>query len=183
MGGNVRRGIASRIAIASNNWALATGLALALSGCLLPKYEREAEYDPVQAAVIHAEGKAEISGQAFLQKSSGAVVYAAGREVILYPGSDYIAEQMRLVYGDKKFLSYYGTGREFDRTDPRFLEDRRVTKANAQGRFSFDKIAPGKYFVETSVIWRSRDLVGGGLVYESVEVAGEEKVEIIVSGH
>ncbi|MEC9342462.1 MAG: hypothetical protein VYD64_01325, partial [Pseudomonadota bacterium] len=94
-------------------------VALTLGGCLLPRYRTEIAYDPQQAAFAREPGTASISGQAFLQKSSGVVVYAAGRNVILFPVTDYTSERIRLVYGNRRFLDVLFAGRQFETTDER----------------------------------------------------------------
>ncbi|MCP5810058.1 hypothetical protein NL321_28340, partial [Klebsiella pneumoniae] len=74
-----------------------------------------------------------------------------------------------------------------DATDPAYGDYTRTTKAEANGRFVFDKVAPGDYFITTQVIWGDEDAFSreGGSVYDSVTVTGKETepVHVILSGY
>jgi hypothetical protein len=119
--------------------------------------------------------------QAFLQKPSGTLVFAAGKDTHLYPATEYTAERLYRIYGDKKFLSAYSLSREPE-IDRRFLDDLRVTKASSSGRFEFRGLAPGKYFIETALTYHWQDLLYGGRFYEVVEVGEGAKVEVVLTG-
>lgn len=63
----------------------------------------------------------------------------------------------------------------------------RTTKAGSTGRFSFDKVAPGRYFVTTQITWAPKDsfMIEGGAVYDEVTVTGKETdpIDVVLSGN
>jgi hypothetical protein len=67
------------------------------------------------------------------------------------------------------------------------VEHMRTTKAEANGRFGFEGVAPGEYIVSSQVIWGDEEAFfrEGGMVYDSVTVTGQEKepVRAILSGN
>lgn len=153
-----------------------------LAGCVGRSVIVETPFDPAQAEFIHKSGTGSIKGQAFMQKPSGAVVYAAGSPVLLIPATDHAVEQTAKLFGSDGFVSYlelWGLEIEFD---PGFLKHGRETTANARGRFTFDDLHPGDYFVQTNVSWYTDDLRYGGYLRKRVAVQSDKTAEIIVSG-
>jgi len=160
---------------------LATVLAVAiLAGCTATAGKLVTPYDPAQSAFARAKGTGVISGQAFLQKPSGALVYAAGKDVYLFPLSEYSVERLAKIYGEKKFRSVYLPVRD-PALDRRFLDDIRVTKASSTGRFEFTGLAPGIYIAETALAYEWHDALYGGRFYEAVEVKDGKTVEFVLT--
>jgi hypothetical protein len=91
-------------------------------------------------------------------------------------------------------LEYYFHGAKFapvssipkNDPDPNYVAHTRTTKAGPTGRFEFENVPPGRYYVSTQVIWKPEQsfVTQGGLIYEEATVAGAEvkPVEIILSG-
>ena len=160
-------------------------LALALSGCVGRKPATVA-FSVEEAAFIRKTGTTVITGHAFRTKPSGVVVNAAGQLVRLVPATAYARERFANFYGTRKFVPHRDYPRD-DNPDPAYGDYTRTTKAEANGRFVFEKVAPGDYFVTTQVIWGDEDALSreGGSVYDSVTVTGKETqpLHLILSGY
>lgn len=138
-----------------------------------------------EAAFIKKPGTGTISGHAFRTRPLGQVVNAAGEIVRLVPVTAFSRERFRQLYGDRFYVAASAYPRQ-DAPDPAYADHTRTTRADARGRFSFDKVAPGSYFVTTQVIWGAEDAGQreGGSVYDLVTLTGKETepVEVILSG-
>ena len=162
-------------------------LALLVAGCQTPEPVRvAAKFDPAEAEIIRKTGEARIDGHAFLKKPNGYVMNAAGEKVWLIPATAYARERMAALYKGQKFAPA-GSIAGQNGTDPRYAEFTRSTKAESSGRFSFDKVAPGAYFIATTITWKDSEndvFARGGSVYETVTVTGKEDktIKVIVNG-
>lgn len=145
-----------------------------------------APFDAAEAAYIRKEGTARIDGHAFLKKPNGSVMNAAGERVWLIPATAYAKERMAALYKGQKFAPA-GSIAAQPGTDPRYMEFTRSTKAESSGRFTFDKVAPGSYFLATTITWKDSEtdvVARGGSVYETVTVTAKEDrvIKVIVNG-
>lgn len=147
----------------------------------------QGRFDPAEAAFIRREGETKLSGQAFLRDPHGHVNvrYASGEVVRLIPATAYARARFTQFYGDKKFVPALLA--QTPTQDPDYLAHIRTTKADAMGRFTFDKLAPGRYFVATQLTWTpsGRWVAEGGAMYDEVEVTGKESepIRLILSGN
>ena len=143
-------------------------------------------FDPAEAAYIKAPGRATIEGQAFLRDKSGQVNvrYASGETVRLVPATAYAQARFAHFYGGGKFVPASAIPKI--EPDPNYAAYTRATKAGPTGRFTFDQVAPGRYYLTVQLIWRPKDsfLSEGGAMYEEVAVTGKETdaVKVLVSG-
>jgi hypothetical protein len=164
---------------------LALACALLLVACVERKPATVA-FSVEEAAFIKKPGATVITGHAFRTKPSGVVVNAAGEVIRLVPATAYARERFRNFYGSRKYVPHRDYPRD-DNPDPAYGEYTRTTKAEANGRFAFEKVAPGEYFLTAQVIWGDEDAFSreGGSVYDSVTVTGKEKepLQVILSGH
>lgn len=164
---------------------LAASFAPLVSACNSPA--PQSRFDPAEAAFIRKEGAATIEGQAFLRDPQGQVNvrYAAGEVVRLVPATAYARERFTQLYGQKKFIP--ALLMQTPAQDADYAAFTRTTKANSTGRFSFDKVAPGRYFITTRLTWTPKGaLLGeGGAIYDEVEVTGKEiePIQVILSGN
>jgi TonB family protein len=118
-------------------------------------------------------GDATISGQAFLTTQGGDVKRGAGRTVYLDPVT-------RCSWEYYENVIRAGSEMEGD-VDPFMQAARRTTTADADGRFHFDHLSPGSYYVAVSVTWLTRSGTTGGTVSQRVKVLPHESKEIVVS--
>lgn len=160
------------------NFILACLAAILLQGCVsAPKIV--STFDPAEAAFINQAGTGRISGQAFLRRNDGMVVYAAGSDVILIPRTTYATERMNALYRGGKINSLVP---EPENTDPRYISMTRKTRANGEGRFEFDGLADGDYYIVTRVVWLIGGYTQGGNLMETASIRNGQAVEIIMTG-
>lgn len=136
-------------------------------------------FDPNAANFIKQTGKGGITGQAFLRRNDGIVVYAAGSEVSLLPKTPHTDEIVSKMFGSSRF-AYTKVG--FNNQDPRFIEYIKTTTADGEGRFTFSSLPNGSYYLITSVVWFVNDWQQGGGLLLPVSVSGGEVASVIMSG-
>lgn len=156
------------------------GLALAACRPVAPPPSAVA-FDPKAAAHIR-EGSAKITGQAFLVLPGGQTRLAAGEVVRLVPDSAYARARFEALYQGRKFVR----ARDWTNipADPAYTELTRTTTTTSAGYFTFDRVAPGRYFVATQKVYRPQDALfpEGGAMYETVEVKDRETARVVVVG-
>jgi hypothetical protein len=166
-------------------FACVLGLAALLGACVAQGSGTAPSFSAEEAAFIRKPGTGVIVGHAFRTRAQGQVVNAAGEVVRLIPATAYARERFSRIFEKTKFLPHWRYPN--DQIDPIYAQFTRTTKTTARGRFSFDKVAPGTYYVSTQVIWGEEDAVfrEGGTVYDEVTLTGKETepVEVILSGH
>jgi len=157
-----------------------------LAGCVprARSFSRTHLYQRSLYDAYRGEGTATITGQAFAKTRGGDVKVAAGEIVYLIPGTAYESEQAKF---EHDFASAIEAG--FVSITPAFaseaLEFRREARADAEGRFRFDRIPAGKWLVECEIFWEVPGRLGlektGGLGLVVVEVVEGETKEVLVT--
>jgi hypothetical protein len=147
-------------------------------------FAQDAAFDPKAAAFIHKEGKATIEGHAFLRRPDNAVENAVGQTVRLIPATPYSEARFAQFYKGKKFLPAFQIPKI--EADPEYASYTRTTTSDSNGRFTFENVAPGKYYVATQIMWRPKGnfFSEGGAVYDIVTVPNKDtrKVKFILTG-
>lgn len=155
--------------------------AVLLGGC---RSAPTTAFDPAAAAFIHTQGGGVIDGHAFYRSETGSVVYAAGEHAYLIPVTAYAEQRFFQIYGKGKYVQ--AKRLPWSEADPQFTRFMREAKAESTGKFKFEHVAPGDYFVATSVSWQAENSLtpSGAAIYERVTVTGKEKdpINVIVSG-
>src|SRR5690606_23631560 len=118
--------------------ALAALLAVGAAAC--SPVTLQSTFNASEAAYIRKQGDGSISGQAFLRRNDGMVVYAAESEVTIIPVTAYAAERVTTIYGQGKYAVWHPG---FKTTDPTYEQYSRKTGANGEGRFKFEGLADG----------------------------------------
>lgn len=143
-------------------------------------------FDPAEAAFMDKPGKTTIVGQAFLPDKTGHVNvrFAAGETIRLIPATGYARARLDYYFHGSKFAPAVSIPK--NDPDPDYVAHTRTTKASVTGRFTFENVPPGEYFISTQVVWKPEGawLSEGGLIYETVTVTGAETepLRVIVSG-
>lgn len=146
----------------------------------------QARFDAAEAAFLDKPGKTAIRGQAFLPDKTGKVDvrYAAGEVVRLIPVTSYAQARLDYYFHGAKFAPASSIPK--NDPDPDYLAHTRATKAGSTGRFAFENVPPGRYYLSTQVIWQPEQAFQseGGLIYEEATVTGAETkpVEVVISG-
>ena len=131
----------------------------------------EAEYLPYSAA-----GSNVLTGQAFLTQKGGGVVKAAGRTVPLDPATETTGRNWWWQAGRKWATRHVAPN------SPTARQLRRTTVADADGKFSFEGLPAGNYYVRTEITWEvPYHGIQGGLVGKLVAVAPGERTNVILN--
>ena len=150
------------------------GFLLILTSCTTPSaIETFSSYDRNEIAWSLTDGTGKLEGDGFLSRRDGMLVKCSGQEVGLVPVSDYATERFTNIYGNPN--SGYNTAgfgrRNVDIADPDYLSDARLTICDVDGKFSFENLPSGEYYVYTTVIWRVSDYVNeGGNINRRVKI-------------
>lgn len=153
-----------------------------LAGC--SSVTLNSTFDPNAAAYINAQGKATITGQAFLRRNDGMVVYGAGSTVRLIPRTAYSDARIAAMFKNGKMAPadpFMGTELAVKNEDPQFEAYTRKTVANGEGRFTFESVPDGQYYITAPVIWMVEYSQGGTLL-ATVTIANGASVEVIMNG-
>ena len=122
-----------------------------------------------------------IKGSGLIRQQGGGVVTCAGNEVVLIPATAYSTERMKAIYPSAEGgLTVLGEIR-FEPNPPEYRTTVRTTKCDAQGSFVYDRVADGKFFVVSSVVWYVRDIRQGGNMMKSVTLSGGETKTVVLS--
>jgi hypothetical protein len=163
--------------------------ALLLCACNSVGSDAGPRFDPAEAAFIRAAGKATIKGQAFLRDTRGQINarFASGEVVRLVPATAYAQARFARIYGSAKFIPAIALMLPRDDAETEYAAYTRTTKAGSTGRFAFENVAPGRYFVTAQLTWTPHGalLKEGGAMYEEVAVTGRETddIEVVLSGN
>lgn len=164
-------------------------LAMALTGCFIPPgpaapaVELQNPFDASAIAWSERPGESLVQGTALLRTRGGEVRTCAALDAALIPASDHAKERMAHLYGSLRggFNPAGRAGRHprFDPDPSGFYRSVRITKCDAQGRFEFEGIAAGDWYVEAIVTWEApgAGLQGGSLMrLVHVEAGQDTKV-------
>lgn len=134
----------------------------------------ETEYEPYLAG-----GSASISGQVFLRTVGGDVKLGAGSPITLDPVTSYSQHWWHQA-------GKWWARRSITPPNPFFITARKTTTADAEGRFIFEGLSAGRYYVRSQVTWetgayRYIDDTQGGLIWQMVELSDGQKEETILT--
>jgi len=176
----------------------AVALSAALAGCALPPlgpsgpsepaapggtvYRIDTPYDKTLAARLLANGPNTVTGSASVRQRSGSVVTCAGQPVYLVPATDYARIRVRALYGsDERGASLDGRSYRFDPDPPEYAKLVRQAQCDANGRFRFDRVASGTFFLTAVVRWQEGERRAGGSLMQQVTTGGGRTVNLTLS--
>lgn len=140
-----------------------------------PKYGTFTAAQEAEYLAYKKTGTGRIEGQAFLVQNGGGVVKAAGRSVTLDPATS-IGEEWWIKAGHSYRF------RDVTPQSDGFYYGRRQTIADADGKFKFENLAPGRYYIQTVVTWEIGGYhpTQGGLLGGSFTVEDGKTTEVIL---
>jgi hypothetical protein len=153
--------------------AAATCMALAACVTTAPEHRMATAYAPADYAAYDAGGDAAIRGQAFLRQVGGGVVTCAGLAVHLFPAAPYTDEAMAAIRRGARISS----------PDYFAMVSRHVrpTTCDADGRFAFDGLSPGPYWIEATVVWSVAGRPQGGYLLRYVRAEQGRPVDVLLT--
>ena len=152
-----------------------------------------AQFDAEAVAFIHERGSNKVMGSAYLRQQGGGVVTCAGHTVWLVPHSEHSHERVRKMYPkvEERETAYlealgevYGEpayGKRLPREVPEYYATTRQTPCDAQGRFEFEQVADGRYYLTTEVLWWVGGNAQGGQLMAPVMVTGGETAKVVLT--
>jgi hypothetical protein len=151
-------------------------LLCALVSCSIAPQERTAVYNPAELLPYSKAGTGKSIGQAFLKTVGGDVKYGAGNTVAIHPVTSLTTE-----WYDKAIVQ----GIPLAAGNPHTDDYRKTTQADGEGRFEFDGLPPGGYYVTCAITWGVPSDLGimptGGIAYAKVTVRNGETAKAIVT--
>ena len=107
----------------------------------------------------------------------------AGLPVVLIPVTRFASEHMKYMYGTWRsgyFPAQFEGRLEFDNDDPRYYYSVLRSTCDADGRFEFDRLPSGEFYVETSVVWETEYGVQGGRLMQRVQTTEDGRTQKIL---
>jgi len=164
--------------------ALLSLITLLFASCNTPskvKIQR-VPYNPEEFAKYQKEGTATVTGQAFMKTQSGDVKYAAGNQVWLNPKTSMADQWYNEIYLG---VDHLRTNLEWVGEDKKYLESVIYTQADGEGRFKFEKIPEGEYYLVTAITWKVPSQYGltgtGGMIAKQVTIKEGESHNFILT--
>lgn len=156
-------------------------LVAVISGCAATRVPvLTATFDAHAAAIINAEGRAKVSGQAFVRRNNGKLLRAVGTDVFLIPRTAYTDERISAIYGEGKQPA---ASVQMPDADPLYEQYMRKTVASSGGSFSFDRVADGQYYVIAMIHLPSEVLFLQFPIIERVSIEGGRSVRLVMRGY
>jgi hypothetical protein len=157
-------------------WILVVVLAACVGSPANP-YKRQAQFIEAEYAPYGKPGTSTISGQAFVKTRGGDVRYGAGNEVGLNPVT---------TYSNEWFEQTVRKQRVMEAADPRCDKYYWETRADGEGRFTFENLPAGEYYVFCVISWEVAGQYGmettGGVASAKVKVgSGQHLKNVIVT--
>lgn len=172
-------------------WLVLLGLVL-LAGCVVVMDPFDialtTTFDSAEVAFIHDEGTATIQGSAFIRQRGGGVVNCAGEPVSLIPSGAYARERKMILYGTttspgyRNFSENAFGGKMPEDAPAQYFTYARATRCDVDGRFEFKNVAPGSYFVTTTITWTVGRIPQGGYLMAPVTIhADDDNISVVLS--
>jgi hypothetical protein len=172
---------------------------LALAACMpltaVPHVREVAlasRFDPEEIAWANRRGNNKIAGTALLRTVGGEVRTCAAYPATLTPASGYAAERMNYLYGNTrkgynpidggKNVVFVHACAECASDEKEYVRTTRETICDAQGKFEFEDIPNGVYFLTVPVVWQvtpySRE---GGYLMQRVRVEAGRTEKVVLT--
>lgn len=174
-------------------WTLALA---ALCACYMPPPQEpetvrlETPFQPEQVAWATEAGSNRIEGTALLRTRGGEPRTCATLDVGLIPWSRHAGERMAHLYGSLKGgfnpIGELGRHPRWAKDEPAFYDSVRRAKCDAEGRFEFDELPDGEWFVEAVVTWEAPRVnfsggPQGGTLMQRVKLEGGRTQKLVLT--
>jgi len=168
------------------NLKAVAGLALALgiAGCAAPQkpVQLTTSFNATEAQRLTQPGANIVSGSALIRQNGGGIVTCAGLSIMLIPHTAYAAERIRAIYGNtERGSNPIQRQLQFVPDDTRYLQITRQTVCDAQGKFTFNDVADGRFYLISVINWRVGNAVQGGSLMQAVSVKDGGSRDVVLS--
>ena len=143
-----------------------------------PIYQTLGTFNPEEISWFNQTGTGSIHGNAFVRKQDGAIVSCAGQEIMAIPAGSYANERIGYLYGNLD--QGVNVDKDIDKSDPRYQKNMKNVFCDVDGRFKFENLSSGDYYVIAGVFWGD-PVQGGANMMKRVSVSNGEKEEITMS--
>lgn len=160
---------------------LAVLIILALCGCASQK-PREDALPPIDMAELQPfiqSGTASVEGEFFLRTAGGDIKSGAGKVVFLYPGITHTS----VFFNTPPQMRSYDTAfkRVVMNLDKKINEYRKSSVCNMNGRFSFNNLPAGQYFLIGDLYWHTGNSITGATVVKLIELTPGQNLELLLT--
>jgi hypothetical protein len=121
-----------------------TGMLLISACASRPEIVQRIPFDLAEYASLPSQGKASVTGQAYIKAADGSIRYPSHEMARLNPVTSYSRQWYEVNYLKRKNISL---------ADPRYLEYVYKADFDSEGRFSFSNIPAGQYYVSAPIFW------------------------------
>ena len=159
----------------------------ALSACAAKPIQLTAAFDEVEAEKQMKDGKNTIVGSAVWREKKGGVMKCSGLYVYMYPPTKYAEERVEHLFGGGSNGSRGATKEKvvFIPDEEAFHRLSRKTPCDVDGKFEFENIADGDYYLVTKIIWGDPEYpdeqTEGGNLMKKISVNGGRKLKVVLS--
>jgi hypothetical protein len=158
------------------------------AGCATPAppTQMTAPFDASDVAWSRAVGTATVEGRAAIA-AGGESHTCAGGEAQLLPAGSYAAEMMRIVFGSEVhgYAPLTSPPRYPTNIAAEFRNTVRRIGCDAEGRFRFDAVPAGRWYVFSNVVWRgtggAETAPRGGALMQRVDVAEGARADVLLT--
>ena len=165
-------------------------LMVAVAGCVSQHYRISvtAPFNAEEARIALEPGNNTVQGSAILspllRRSAGGAVTCAGMPIHIAPVTTYSKARMMALYdNDDAGFNPALNGRRLDEPVNFWIEGAQATTCDAEGRFKFENLKDGEYYVSSQIILLVDTFPDGGVLMKKVSVSGGETKEIVISGY
>jgi hypothetical protein len=158
------------------------------AGCAssAPQAQMTSPFNAGDVAWSRAPGTATVEGRAAIPAGGGLSRTCAGGEAQLLPASAYAAEMMRIVFGSETrgYAPLASSPRYPANIAADFKSTVRRIGCDAEGRFRFDAVPAGRWYVFSNVIWRSAGgeaVPEGGALMQRIDVVEGARTNVLLT--
>lgn len=150
------------------------GLGLLVAACARPEMAQSVAYQEADHRAFIGKGTAAVDGEGFLRRPNAQLARCSGGKVFLMPATPYFRERMEI------FRKGGVTANSRDRleSDTKVV---RQTQCDHLGRFLFEGLPAGKWFVVTRISFESDGWSDNSTYYAEVETRSGEVSKVILS--
>lgn len=156
------------------------------SGCATsaPPAQMSSPFNASDVAWSLRPGTATVEGRASVPAGGDVPHTCAGGEAQLFPAGTYAAEMMRIVFGnDVRGFAPLASARYPSTIAADFKTTVRRIGCDPEGRFRFDGVPAGRWYVFSNVIFRAGGEAApqGGALMQRIDVAEGARVDVLLT--